>query len=106
MSELSFRDRELVALGAALASNCEPCVEYHVAEAQKAGLTGGEIAAAIALADKIRQVPARKVLATAQRLTAGSEAMPTADAASCCAPQAARKMSGCSPQPAAKSSCC
>jgi len=48
MSELSFRDRELVALGAALASNCEPCVEYHVAEAQKAGLTGGEIAAAIA----------------------------------------------------------
>jgi len=60
MSELSFRDRELVALGAALASNCEPCVEYHVAEALKAGLTANEINAAITLADKIRQVPARK----------------------------------------------
>lgn len=104
MSELSFRDRELVALGAALASNCEPCVEHHIVEAQKAGLNAGEIAAAIALADKIRQVPARKVLATAQRLTAGGEA--TTDAASCCAPQAASAVSGCSPQPAAKSACC
>jgi AhpD family alkylhydroperoxidase len=105
MSELSFRDRELVALGAALASNCEPCVEYHVAEAQKAGLTGGEIAAAIALADKIRQVPARKVLATAQRLTAGSEAAQPA-AAACCAPPVAAATGACSPQAGAKSSCC
>ena len=105
MSELSFRDRELVALGAALASNCEPCVSHHVAEAQKAGLTSGEIAAAIALADNIRQVPARKVLATAQRLTAGSEAAPSAEAA-CCAPPAAAATAGCSPQTAAKSSCC
>jgi len=105
MSELSFRDRELVALGAALASNCEPCVEYHVAEAQKAGLTGGEIAAAIALADKIRQVPARKVLATAQRLTAGSEAAQPA-ASACCAPPVAAATGACSPQAGAKSSCC
>ncbi len=105
MSELSFRDRELVARGAALASNCEPCVEYHVAEAQKAGLTGGEIAAAIALADKIRQVPARKVLATAQRLTAGSEAAQAA-ASACCAPPVAAATGGCSPQAGAKSSCC
>lgn len=104
MSELSFRDRELVALGAALASNCEPCVEYHVAEALKAGLTTNEINAAITLADKIRQVPARKVLATAQRLTAGSEAAP-AEGAACCAPPVAAA-GGCSPQPGAKTSCC
>jgi len=102
MSELSFRDRELVALGAALASNCEPCVEHHVAEAQKAGLSPSEIAEAIALADTIRQVPARKVLATAQRLTATGKT--PASAAACCAPPAVA--SGCSPQPAAKSSCC
>lgn len=106
MSELSFRDRELVALGAALASNCEPCVEYHVAEAQKAGLSSSEIAAAIALADKIRQVPARKVLATAQRLSAGAETTSAPDPASCCAPAPVSVSSGCSPQPGAKSSCC
>ena len=36
MSTLSLRDRELVALGAALASNCVPCIEFHVPAARKA----------------------------------------------------------------------
>jgi 4-carboxymuconolactone decarboxylase len=94
MSTLSLRDRELVALGAALASNCVPCIEFHVPAARKAGLSDAEIAEAIALADKIRQVPAAKVLdaATAQ-LSAGA---PAAAASACCPPPAA----------GAKSSCC
>jgi len=66
MSELNFRDHELVALGAALAANCIPCVEHHVPKAREAGLTEDEIAAALALADRIRQVPARKVLEVAR----------------------------------------
>ena len=65
METLTDRDRELVALGAALGSNCVPCVEYHVPEARKAGLTDAEIQEAIQLADKVRQVPARKVLEAA-----------------------------------------
>ncbi len=65
MSDLTPRDRELVALGAALGSNCVPCVEYHVPEARKAGLSDQEIRAAIQLADRIRQVPAHKVLQAA-----------------------------------------
>ncbi len=91
MNTLSLRDRELVALGAALASNCVPCIEFHVPAARKAGLSDAEIAEAIALADKIRQVPAGKVLdaATAQ-LTAGAPA-----AAACCAPAAAGATSSC-----------
>ncbi len=62
MTELTPREASLVALGAALASNCVPCVEHHVPLAKKNGLSDAEISAAIELADRIRQVPARKVL--------------------------------------------
>ncbi|MEN9728404.1 MAG: hypothetical protein RL434_2770, partial [Pseudomonadota bacterium] len=39
MNILTLRERELVALGAALAANCVPCIEFHVPAARKAGLT-------------------------------------------------------------------
>lgn len=68
MAHLSQRERELVALGAALGSNCIPCIEYHIPEARKAGLTDSEISEAIRLADKVRQVPAHKVFEAAQRM--------------------------------------
>jgi 4-carboxymuconolactone decarboxylase len=65
MSELSKRERSLVALGAALASNCVPCIEYHIPGARRAGLGDKEIDQALRIADKVRQVPARAVLETA-----------------------------------------
>jgi AhpD family alkylhydroperoxidase len=68
MTCLNTRERELVALGAALASNCVPCIEYHIPESRKAGLTEAEIFAALQVADKVRQVPAKKVLETALKL--------------------------------------
>lgn len=68
MSEITPRERELVALGAAMGSNCVPCVEYHIRESQRVGLTNLEIGAAIEYADKIRQVPARKALEAALKL--------------------------------------
>jgi 4-carboxymuconolactone decarboxylase len=74
MSNLTSRDRELVALGAAMGSNCVPCVEYHIAEARKASLVDSEIHAAIQHADKIRQVPARKTLQAALNMLPSAEA--------------------------------
>jgi 4-carboxymuconolactone decarboxylase len=68
MNDLNHHERELVALGAAMGSNCIPCIEYHIPEARKAGLTDSQISEAIRLADKVRQVPARKVLDAAQRM--------------------------------------
>lgn len=68
MSDLTPRDRELVALGAAMGSNCVPCVEYHIAESRKAGLSDPEIHEAIQHADRIRQVPARKTLQAALKV--------------------------------------
>lgn len=65
---LSCREKELTALGAAIASNCVPCIEYHVPQARKAGLRDAEIREAVELADKLRRVPADKVLQTALAL--------------------------------------
>jgi 4-carboxymuconolactone decarboxylase len=73
MPQLSPRDRELVALGAAMASNCVPCIEHHIPQARKAGLSDPEISEAIQISRRVRQVPARKVLDVALRLVnAGS----------------------------------
>ena len=65
MSELNNREQSLVALGAALAANCVPCIEYHIPEAKNAGLSDPEIREAIEIADKVRRVPAKMVLQTA-----------------------------------------
>jgi AhpD family alkylhydroperoxidase len=82
MSELSPRDRALVGLGAAIGSNCIPCVEHHIPTARGAGLSDEEIRAALNLADTIRQVPARRVLARANELVS-IPASESAPAASC-----------------------
>lgn len=68
MNQLSLRDRELVALGAALAANCIPCVEFHIPKAREAGISAAELSEVLTLADKVRQVPAKKVLEVAKRL--------------------------------------
>ncbi len=74
MSHLSARDRELVSLGAALASNCVPCIEHHIPQARKAGLDETEISEAIEISDRVRQVPARKVLEVAHKLMSAGPA--------------------------------
>ena len=68
VTELNARERELVALGAAIGSHCVPCIEHHIPEARKTGLSDSQIGQAIRLADRIRQVPAAKVLNTALEL--------------------------------------
>ena len=70
MTNLSKRDTELVALGAAIGSNCVPCVVFHVQEARNCGLTDEEIREAVESADKLRRTPATLVLNAAhQELT-------------------------------------
>ncbi|MCK6487743.1 MAG: carboxymuconolactone decarboxylase family protein [Planctomycetes bacterium] len=100
---LSSRDQELVALGTALGSNCAPCIEYHLPLARNAGISDVELAEVFRLADKIRQVPARKALDTANALLAqgvpakaGCSAPVVADAgAGCCAPSKGAASAGC-----------
>lgn len=86
MKSLSARDRELVALGAALGSNCVPCIEYHIPEARTAGLSDHEIGEAIRLADNVRQVPAAKVLKSAMTMI-GETGEPSGSANADCSKQ-------------------
>jgi len=58
-----------VAIGAAIASNCEPCLRYHVAAALKVGITLPDIAKAVALAAKVKETPAAAILKLAASLT-------------------------------------
>lgn len=89
-SRLTSRDEELVALGAAIASNCIPCVEYHIPQARKTGLNDLQIRAAVELADKVRRVPAEKVLQTAFALLERHQSTRTrSEAAACGCAQAA-----------------
>ncbi|MFZ2266603.1 MAG: carboxymuconolactone decarboxylase family protein [Azonexus sp.] len=71
MSQLSPREIELIAIGAAIGSNCIPCVEYHIAAGRQLGISDDDIRAAIALADKVRRAPARKVLEAAKAAIEG-----------------------------------
>ena len=61
METLSKRERELVCIGAAIASNCVPCIIYHIGESRKLGIPDEEIQEAVALADRVKKVPAEKV---------------------------------------------
>ena len=91
MTILNSRDRELIAIGAALASNCVPCIEFHIQAARKAGLKDAEIAAAIDYADKIRRVPADKVLEAASLQLSSPINDSIAAPAACCIPTLAAK---------------
>lgn len=66
MSELTEREKGLVAIGASIGSNCVPCIAFHVGMARKAGFTDEQIEAAITLAQEISAVPANLVVDTAR----------------------------------------
>ena len=95
MNELTERERELVALGAALGSNCLGCIEHHVPAAREAGLTDPQISEALRLADQVRQVPARKVLDAAVRLIPTASDATNGQAKPAIGPSTARARAGC-----------
>jgi AhpD family alkylhydroperoxidase len=62
--------RELAAIGAAIAANCEPCLTYHVAQARREGIGSAHLVEAIRAAQAVKDTPARSVLETASRVLA------------------------------------
>lgn len=66
---------ELVAIGAAIAANCEPCFKYHYDQARKLGVTSRDMAKAVAMAQAVKEAPARAMLALAERYL-GCQASP------------------------------
>lgn len=59
---------ELVAIGASIASNCEPCFKFHFDKARKLGVSVEDMARAVDTAQAVKENPARSVLTLANRL--------------------------------------
>jgi len=58
---------ELVAIGAAIASNCEPCFRFHYDKARKLGVSKEDMALAVAIAQGVKETPAKSILDLADR---------------------------------------
>lgn len=61
--------KELVAIGAAIAANCEPCLRYHVRAAKELGVSLADVASAIEMAARVKDVPHQAILKLGARLT-------------------------------------
>ena len=51
----------LVAIGAPVVANCQPCLDYHVKEARKAGASNCEMNDAVSIARMVRKAGAEKM---------------------------------------------
>ena len=58
---------ELVAIGASIAANCEPCFKAHYDRARKLGVSRADMMRAVEMAQAVKDAPARSVLALADR---------------------------------------
>jgi len=58
---------ELVAIGAAMACNCEPCFKHHFDKARKLGVSVEDMRAAVNTGLSVKSAPHRKVVETAER---------------------------------------
>jgi AhpD family alkylhydroperoxidase len=59
--------QELVAIGAAIAANCEPCFRHHFDKARKLGVSKDDMARAVTTAQMVKESPARAVLEVAEK---------------------------------------
>ncbi|MCX5752538.1 MAG: arsenic metallochaperone ArsD family protein, partial [Candidatus Krumholzibacteria bacterium] len=58
---------ELVALGAAIACNCEVCFKYHYSAARRLGVSKEDMASAVATAKAVKETPAEAILKLADK---------------------------------------
>jgi AhpD family alkylhydroperoxidase len=79
---LDEKTKELVAIGATITVNCQPCLEYHTGKARELGATPAEILAAVAAGKEVRAGAAAKM----DRFAAGflGSAPPAAKTGGCC----------------------
>jgi AhpD family alkylhydroperoxidase len=90
---------ELVAMGAAVAANCEPCLKYHYREADQLGVSKADMAKAVVTGARVKDSPHQAILILADRLTGAGISQPTDASDKCCSSQGAGEVVG-------KSNCC
>jgi len=90
---------ELVALSAAVAANCEPCLKYHYQKAQQFGVSNADMVRALETGAKVKDSPHQAILRLADRLTGSALSKPADSSDPCCGSQGASEQ-----QPGGK--CC
>jgi AhpD family alkylhydroperoxidase len=84
---------ELVAIGAAIGANCEPCFKYHYSQARKLGVSRDDMAKAVELANRVKRAPAQNMLALADKILGtdlSNEMTTDPNPGSCCSADAAK----------------
>ena len=72
------RIKELIAIGASITANCQPCLEYHVTKARENGAEEEEIKEAIAVGKIVRKGAAGKMNRYASTMFEETTATPDA----------------------------
>ena len=80
---------ELVAIGAAIASNCEPCLKHHYHQAQLLGVSEGVMARAAETGATVKDSPHQAILRLADKLTGAGLGKPADAGDPCCGSQTA-----------------
>jgi hypothetical protein len=62
----------LVAMGASIAANCEPCFKYHYDRARKLGVSLEDMRRAVETAQSVKDRPAKAMLELAERYLGGN----------------------------------
>ncbi|HVV72451.1 MAG TPA: arsenite efflux transporter metallochaperone ArsD [Verrucomicrobiae bacterium] len=83
-SAFSAAVAELVAIGAATAANCEPCLKYHCNEARKLGVSKSDMARAVETGAKVKDPPHQAILRLADKLTGSVLSGPDPEPDACC----------------------
>ena len=81
---------ELVAVGAAIAANCEPCFKFHTYKARKLGVLDEDIVRAVATGQAVREAAGKYLDAAAIRYTtptASPRSLSVLAVQSCCGPE-------------------
>jgi AhpD family alkylhydroperoxidase len=77
---------ELVAIGAAIGCNCEPCFKYHYDQARKLGVSDADMRRAVDMAQMVKDTPARAILNLAERYVGPSTPASAVKQSPCSAP--------------------
>ncbi len=70
---LDLKTKELVAVGAAVAGNCLPCLEWHYKKCMEIGIAVEDVKEAIEMAKTVKSVPIKKINELAEKLTGALE---------------------------------
>lgn len=75
---------ELISIAASVVAHCQPCLDYHIEEARKAGASDSEMRNAVSIARMIRKAGIENMDKYADEKLGGAESEQPAPSACCC----------------------